>query len=170
MKQSLEIIQTAMNLEKEGREYYRTAAKKTKDPKGKDFFLMLAKDEEEHMALFTMIYQSLREKGTWGSLPAGQLTKRKVQSTSIFNKKEAGETKADVGDIKAVEIAIGKEKNAIDFFSQSIDKVDEKDAKALLKELVEIEEGHLNLLKGELSALSDSGFWYDFQEFTVEGM
>lgn len=169
MKKTLQIIKTAMYMEEEGKKYYRAAAEKTKDPKGKAFFLVLAKDEEEHKELFGEIYRSLNKEKKWTPIKT-PLTKRRVTTSSVFDKKEVGGMKGDADDIKAIEVAIEKEKKTIDFYRNAMEEITGEDAKKLLLELIEIEEGHLNILNGELSALTDSGYWYDFPEFTVEGM
>jgi hypothetical protein len=35
--------------------------------------------------------------------------------------------------------------------------------------LVEQEEGHRTILEGEYDYLNRTGFWFDFQEFSLEG-
>lgn len=169
MEKTLQIIKTAMKMEAEGEEYYKAAAEKTKDLKGKAFFLVLAKDEKEHKKLFSDIYLSLNEEKKWMP-PKTPLTKRRVSPSSIFDKKEVGGMKGDPDDINALLVAIEKEKKTIDFYRNAMDEIEDEDAKRLLLELIDIEEGHLNILNGELNALTDSGYWFDFPEFTVEGM
>ena len=167
MKKRLEIIKTAMHIEAEGEKFYKEAANKTKDPTGKAFFEVLAQDEREHKRVFGEIYVSLNEEKKWTPLKA-PLTKRDIKSSPIFDKKEAGGIKADLEDIRAIEIGIEKEKKSLDFYKNALEHFSEKDAKELLLRLIEIEEGHLRLLKGELDAVQGSGYWFDFPEFTME--
>jgi rubrerythrin len=170
MKRIPEILKTAVTIEEEGERFYKAAAEETKDPKGKEIFLFLARDEEAHRKLFETMSRAYQEKGDFSSLSEISLTGIKIKPAIFDARNTTKEVKGDENDIRAIELGIGKEKASIAFYSQAIEEFSEENAKRLLRDLVVIEEGHLNLLQGELNALTETGFWYDFPEFTVEGM
>ena len=43
-----------------------------------------------------------------------------------------------------------------------------QDAQKMFARFVEIEEGHQAIVKAEIDAVSGSGFWFDFNEFSLE--
>ena len=61
----VEALQFAIETEKKGYRFYRVAAESTSDPKGKEVFSQLARDEIEHMCVFTTLYTSLTNDEAW---------------------------------------------------------------------------------------------------------
>ncbi|HLA48792.1 MAG TPA: ferritin family protein, partial [Nitrospinota bacterium] len=56
----LEILKQAMESEKEGYEFYIQASTITKDPKGKEMFKYLARDETDHFKILEDAYNRLK--------------------------------------------------------------------------------------------------------------
>lgn len=61
----LEVLRIAMNMEKEGTEFYRKALKEAKAEKEKKLFENLVKEEEQHFAIFENTYSFLSDTGNW---------------------------------------------------------------------------------------------------------
>lgn len=61
----LEALKIGMKMEKEGAEFYKKSAAEAKTPAEKAFFECLAKDEEEHYAIFLETFSFLSDTGNW---------------------------------------------------------------------------------------------------------
>lgn len=61
----LDALKLAMNMEKEGFEFYRKAAAEAKDTAEKALFECLAKDEEEHFSIFQNTCSLLSDTSNW---------------------------------------------------------------------------------------------------------
>jgi rubrerythrin len=61
----LEAFRIAMDMEKEGVEFYRKTASAAPSPKERVLFERLARDEEQHFAAFSNTYFFLRDSGSW---------------------------------------------------------------------------------------------------------
>ena len=56
---------TAMEMEKEGVEFYKKTAAETKNPKEKALFERLIKEEQQHYAVFSNTYSFMSDSGSW---------------------------------------------------------------------------------------------------------
>ncbi|MBF0560258.1 MAG: ferritin family protein [Nitrospirae bacterium] len=61
----LEVLRIAMNMEKEGTEFYRKALTEAKAGKEKKLFEKLVREEEQHFAIFENTYSFLSDTGNW---------------------------------------------------------------------------------------------------------
>jgi rubrerythrin len=62
VKNALVILRKAMQIEREGHEFYTRAAETTQDEKGREIFRSLSNDEQNHLDLIKRQYQSLAQK------------------------------------------------------------------------------------------------------------
>ncbi len=58
-------LKIAMNMEKEGIEFYKKASEETKNQKEKALFERLIKEEMEHYAVFSNTYFFMSDTGSW---------------------------------------------------------------------------------------------------------
>lgn len=160
----LKILEQAMESEKEGYEFYIHASTMTKDPKGKEMFKYLARDETEHLKTLEEAYNRLKGgEGKEDSKTAGHKKKGKgfVIDSSL-------RLKEDSGDLKALNIALKIEEDAQEFYTKSAEKAKQSDVRDIFLKLSDMEKNHYKLLKYEHDLLTRSGFWCDFQEITIE--
>ena len=61
----LEALRIAMDMEKEGVEFYRKAASEAPSAKEKALFERLLREEEQHFGVFSNTYFFLRDSGSW---------------------------------------------------------------------------------------------------------
>jgi rubrerythrin len=61
----LEVFRIAMNMEKEGVEFYRSALAEAKTEKEQKLFAQLIREEEQHFAIFENTYSFLSDTGNW---------------------------------------------------------------------------------------------------------
>ena len=76
--------------------------------------------------------------------------------------------KKDPTDINALNIAIENEDKAIAFYTRLLNDAGSPDEKVVLTKLLEMEKGHLKILRWEVESLTKTGFWGDTMEFSVE--
>jgi len=159
----LEILKQAMESEKEGYEFYIQASTITKDPKGKEMFKYLARDETDHFKTLEDAYNRLKGGEGKGSNTIGHKQKEMgflIDSSLLL--------KGDSGDLKALNIAMKIEEDAQEFYAKSAEKAKQSDVRDIFLKLSDMEKNHYNLLKYEHDSLIRSGFWCDFPEITIE--
>lgn len=173
MKSSIEswqAIETAIQIEKDGLEFYTAAARQTADPSGKKMFQSLARDEAAHLKLFEAVHESLRKDGNWLSPKqvAAIGPKRPARPPIFPTGNEIKGMQVPERELAALQRGIQAEEDSISFYSEARDKTDDPDGKALYSYLIEQEEGHRAILQGEYDYLTNTGFWFDIREFDLE--
>jgi rubrerythrin len=169
--QALQAIETAIQIEKDGLAFYAEAARQTEDPNGKRMFQSLAKDEAAHQKLFETVRESLLQEGNWLSPEeVAALSPKSFDLPPIFPAgDEIKSTQIPERELAALQRGIEAEEAAIAFYSGQREKTDDPDGKAMYAYLIDQEEGHRTILQGEYDYLNRTGFWFDFQEFSLEG-
>lgn len=61
----IKMVEDALNLELEGKKFYKEASRKAKNQIGKEIFASLAEDEEIHYAKIKEIFRSLQSERAW---------------------------------------------------------------------------------------------------------
>ncbi|HUT16271.1 MAG TPA: ferritin family protein, partial [Anaerolineae bacterium] len=64
----LEVLQRAMDIERQGKAFYQEATEHVRDPMGKRVFGTLAKEEVEHLRLLQTEYEAIHNDQTWVEL------------------------------------------------------------------------------------------------------
>ena len=150
----LEAVKIAVNAERDAYLFYREAAEKSTNPRGKDMFQQLSDFEMEHYKKMVHLYLSLKNENKWiPYVGAGELIAR----NRIESAKGGYETKDD--DIRALKTAIAKETEAADFYRKMAEKTEDPMGKEMFKKLVEEEETHRRLLNDQFYALQNQGEW-----------
>lgn len=164
----VEALQFAIETEKKGYRFYRVAAESTSDPKGKEVFSQLARDEIEHMCVFTTLYTSLTNDEAW--LTYEEALEKFGEARPDEEIFPDGPVQGEEGfdDMKALQEALEFEKKAVSFYQAQAGKVTEDRARSFYEKLVEIEEGHVKIIQAEIDSLSGSGFWLGYQEISLE--
>jgi rubrerythrin len=161
----MKALKTAYEAEKEGLKAYLKYAKQTKVATGKNMFIQLALDEVDHMDLIekfinkTMEGQPIEQV----NVPKGRLSKF-MPSTKDLKFSE----KSELGDEDALKVALAHEEKAMNFYIEEAQKATDPKVKEFFQKLAEVEKKHFEIIKAEIDFMSNDGFWFDTQEFTVE--
>jgi len=143
-----EIIEIGIQIEKNGRDFYNTLEKKSKNQKASEIFEYLAGEEEKHIKVFQEILNKT-EKYEPSGLDADEYFAYMdaLASEYVFIQKDKGEqiAKTVKSDKEAVNMGIGFEKDSIIFYEGMKKAVPEYDLK-ILDELIMQEQGHLRIL------------------------
>ncbi|UCF69693.1 MAG: ferritin family protein [candidate division WOR-3 bacterium] len=154
---SIEGLRIALQTELNGIEFYRIAAEKTADEKGKRVFKMLANDEIKHYKALQKEYSSLLDNEEWQKIELGKISAYDGESP-IFSaelKKRAGEMHFEVS---ALSIGALLESNSIDFYRKMKEISDDPSARALYQQLQHWEENHLEAITRQLELLKED-YW-----------
>lgn len=168
----VEELTTAYKTEVKGYFYYNAAADLVEDEKGKNLFRHLATDELDHIKAISAITDSLKTGGDWLSwdeaVKAGEGAAAKAAGIFPEENELVKMLKSNQTDLNAVNIGIEIEENAVDFYTRLLGEAKTPAEKVVLTELLEMEKGHLKILRWEGEALTRQGFWADSMEFSVE--
>ena len=159
-EQLLEVVKNAIRVENDGYQFYRLAEEKTEDPKGKEIFASLAKDETNHMQILKSLYQSIKEKGEFKFDEVKDI-KHILETTSespIFSKEFKQRMNQAHLEMAALSIGILLEKNSIEFYKKSAQETEGKDVKMLFNYLADWEGEHLRALVNQQKFLQED-YW-----------
>lgn len=148
-----DILQIAIDIEKNGAAFYRTSAKKIDDPSAKTLLLDLAAMEDEHEKTFQALRRSLSddEKASTVFDPGGEavLYLKALADTRVFFEKTIDSSKLE-GILKE---AITAEKDSIVFYLGMKELVPETLGKKRIDAIIREEMSHIKLLSKELVAV-----------------
>jgi len=146
--QLLEVVKDAIRVENDGYQFYRVAEEKTKDPKGKEVFASLAKDETNHMQILKSLYQSIKEKGEYkfGEVKDMKHILETASESPIFSKEFKERVEQVQFEMAALSVGILLEKNSIEFYKKSTQESEDKDVKMFFNYLADWEGEHLRVL------------------------
>lgn len=164
----VEALQVALDTEKKGFRFYKIAAKSSKDPKGREVFEHLAADEVEHMGVIATLYESLTNDEPWMTYEEAVEKFGVTPKEKIIFPDVPDEVQEDFDDLKALEEALEFEKKAVQFYTKQAENSESEKARAFYQSLIQIEEGHVEIIQAELDSLMGAGIWLGFQEISLE--
>ena len=153
-REDLKAIRVAIEAEKEAFQAYSKAAKRTKNPKGRDMFQQLSEFEMNHYQKLTGLLKSLQEKGEW-VLYGGTSLKKKTISVKI----EKPKGQDQLTDMDALKIAIREEKKALAYYRSLAELTRDPMGKNMYKRLADEESLHERLLNDQYYSLHNTGQW-----------
>ncbi|NIS74457.1 MAG: rubrerythrin [Deltaproteobacteria bacterium] len=167
LSEIVRVIHIAIGNEKGACKRYLKFAKNTKDEKGRVVLLNLAMDEMGHLEKLEKQLYAMMEGKPW-VLPVTD-----EEDPAVV---ETGEADVDLlnldiealDDLKALEVALEYEILANKYYLTQAGKTDNEELKKLFLSLAAEEEIHKNIIQAEIDSISDSGFWFGHQEFSVE--
>ncbi len=167
MDRAIEILRSAIKSEEAAAMKYLELAVKIKSTAGKDLFIRLAMDEIKHKEFLEKELNSyLQDKKSCPveidrTLIEDIVPKLPKSGYAIYQKEE-------VGELEALQAALELERKSVETYSAALKEIEDKNMKELLKRFVEIEEAHYTLIQTEIDSIKNSGYWFDFMEFSVE--
>ncbi len=148
-----EVLSIALRLELNGEAFYRVASKMVEEKGLRDLFIYLAVEEKRHYQHFKKLTNVANKSQTLSifQLPDENelsLYLSALSGLEVFTDPQAGaKLGRDVkNDSAALDVAIGLENDAIQFFRKIMNDVNEED-KDLVERLIEEEEDHVRRLE-----------------------
>jgi rubrerythrin/DNA-directed RNA polymerase subunit RPC12/RpoP len=153
-REDLKAIKMAMAAEMNAYQNYSKAAKKTKNPKGRDMFQQLSEFELNHYQKLKDLLKSLEGKGEW-VLYSGTSLKKKT----IPVKAEKGKGQDQLTDLDALKMAIRAEKKAQTYYRSMAELTKESLGRNMYKRLADEEALHEKVLNDQYYSLHNTGVW-----------
>lgn len=159
MEQSKAIdgLKIALQAELNGIEFYRMAAEKTDDAKGKRVFDMLATDEYKHFEVLQKQLASLVKNKEWQTIDIGEASVFEGESP-IFSAELKERIKGKHFEMTALSIGAMLESNSIDFYRKMKEESDDPAAVKLYSQLQKWEQGHLEAITKQLDLIKEE-YW-----------
>ena len=143
-----EIVELAIQIEKNGRDFYNALVAQSKSQEAKDIFKYLAGEEEKHIKAFQKILNSVQKYEPAESYPGEYFAyMNALASEHIFTQKDKGNeiAKRAKSDKEAIGLGIGFEKDSIIFY-EGMKKVVPEDELKIVDGLIAQEQDHLRKL------------------------
>ena len=157
----MSILRNAIQMELEGEGFYLKLAKMNKDNHLHGIFQMLADDEKDHAHILQQ-----KEEDLGYTLKKSQTFH---DALSVF--RSMGELKNDIKEIPSqidsYQLALEKEKESIDLYTDLKEKTHSAGDKETYDYLVQQEKEHYDTMKNLISFLTRSEDWVESAEFGV---
>ena len=153
-REDIKAVKVAMEAEMNAYQAYSKAAKKTKNPKGRDMLQQLSEFEMNHYQKLKDLLKSLQEKGEW-ILYEGTTLKRKAIPLKIGKPKG----QEQLTDMDALKIAVREEKKAQAYYRSMAELTQDPRGRDMYKRLANEEALHEKLLNDQYYSLHNTGLW-----------
>jgi rubrerythrin len=154
MDAALAALEIGIQTEIDGYNFYHQFAKRTADPDAQAMFEQLARDEVMHLELLRNTKAMLEAEGEWAEYKRMNLDT--AEGAPIFSRERVKQNiVAYTSDLSALRMAYLIEKDAVDFYSHAAEQTTDANGQRMFLDLVQMEQGHLDLLDGEYSFLRD---------------
>jgi rubrerythrin len=172
----IEALDAAYRTEVAGHMFYTAAAAMAGDEKGRNVFAHLAKEEFDHIKVISSIAESVKSGNGWrdydsalNAAGTGRAEGLPVSPPAFPGENELTKRlQRNPSDANAVQIGIESEEAAVEFYSRLLKDASAPIEKVVLTRLLEMEKGHLKMLRWESESLAKTGFWCGVMEYSVE--
>ncbi len=156
---SLEIIKLAILLERRGRAFYQKVSEQAEENAVKEFFEMMAGEENKHISVLAEQYNFLREEGHFSSAFSDISGTGATLSAALSNEIKEKISAASY-ESAAISAAIGFEENAVKLYSSRADEAKDPEEKIIYTWLADWERQHSKMLVEIDKALVET-IWMD---------
>ena len=155
-----EVVEAGIQLEKDGKEFYLSAAGKTKSGLARKMFECLAADEERHMAWIRNLSSGDATAGSANRATYDAL--RPIFADAPAETRMAAEMSED--DLSAIDVAIGMEEKSIAAYQEWAQEDAGEDVQKLCQALVGQEQFHKQMLENTKMYLDKTCDWFMQEE------
>ena len=164
-------IKTALEYENRVHATYEEAEQTTGDPIGKRIFAVLAKEEQGHIDYLNHCLESWTKTGklTVEKLETVVPPQERIQAgLSAMRQKVEGQTQQmSSQELELLQRAVEAEETTSGFYQKMAAELDDE-GQQLFRRFVEIEQGHLAIVRAELDSAQGLGFWFDVPEWQFQ--
>jgi rubrerythrin len=164
-----EAIRTGLEYEEQVLKVYSEAAKRFKDPTARKIFTVLANEEDRHVQYLESRMAEWEQNGfvTAAALETTIPSKQAIDA-SLERLQQRMAQQDFSAELDMLKKALALEVEATAFFGRMVAELKAEEQK-LFARFVEIEKGHEAIVQAEIDALTGLGYWFDYQEFNLEG-
>lgn len=169
-KKDLRILEAAIKMEEDGRDFYLKSSKSAKNAVAKRLLASLADEELKHIDSIKEIHEGLKEDKDWDDFSKAISKIAKAKLRLVFRPLSGAEKKrlkADPSNLEALKISMKKERDSYDYYDRQSKDTGVRIAKAFYERLKKEEEHHYELLEEAYSLLSDPASWFVAKEGRV---
>ena len=160
MKESAEdILKTAILLERRGKAFYTTAARETKSDAVRRIFVMMADEEEEHIAFLSRQFAEYKKSGKFAENAIVHPANDEAAATILSDQVKKEISAADF-EAAAISAAIDFENRAVDVYQSRANETADPNEKEMYQMLADWERTHFRLLHKVNEELKEQ-IWYD---------
>lgn len=153
----MDMYDIAIQMEQEGERLYRELINKTQNAGLKAILTILAEDERKHQKTFV----SLR-KGSIVPMASSQVN---AAAEEVFSSLKEEDLLAEKEQLEIYEKALEVELNSIKYYTNQLEKVEGEQLKKALKEIIEEEHRHFDLIDDIVLMLERPSRWVEDAEF-----
>jgi len=154
----LTILTKAMEIERDGFQFYRLAAERAEDAGARETFEHLAAEERRHHEALQHQVRAVLERGTWDAGAVPREDRSLDPSGDVFSDGFRRRIQGRHLEMSALSIGILLERNAIDFYTRQADEAESEDVRRFFRELADWETEHYRMLLRQDEALRDD-YW-----------
>ena len=158
---AIEILKSAMLLEMRGKAFYRNAAGQASSPAVKEFFEMMADEEDYHIKMLSDQYRSYRSSGKFKEAAYDDKAVKGVAS-AVLNEALANKIQSAGFESAAIQAALAMEERAVNLYAGRAAETRDPEERRLYEWLSKWEKGHLNTLM-EMDRELTEKIWNDNQ-------
>jgi len=158
---ALDILKTAILLEKRGKAFYETVAGKTDDEDVRNIFTIMAKEEQLHIEFLSQHYKNYEKTGKFEKVSIASKADETV-ADMVLSKDITKRISAAGFEAAAISASIDMENKAIEVYSKRANDSSDPVEKDLFNFLADWEKGHHKILH-ELNEELKEKIWYDNQ-------
>ncbi|MBI5056547.1 MAG: ferritin family protein [Nitrospirae bacterium] len=155
-------IEIAIKMETDAIKFYQEAADKMAHAVGKKMFLSVREDEKRHLEVLSQIMKGLDIKSSDVSPMKKIKTVFEEMKDEMLHKVEA-----TTDELEAFKIAMGMEKEGVEFYRKSVEGAKTGKEKDLFERLIKEEQQHYDIFANTYFFLSDTGSWFMWEEHSI---
>lgn len=168
---TLGALQTALQMEIDGKEFYLKASRASKNKLGRDLLNKLAGEEDLHRQVFQDIYNTMKNKKGWPDVKYrgdGGQRLRTIFAKALENTEKHPKPIAE--ELDAIKTGMDMENKTLDFYNRRSKQASYAAEKQLYEAIAIQESEHHRVLMDYYDFLQDPAQWFVKKEHTsVDG-
>ncbi len=168
---TMEILQSAIQMEIDGKEFYQQAGEKSSNKLARELFHRLASEEDDHHRKFEEIYEALKKGQDWPAVEPPSEKGKQLETIFLKASKELGsEIKIAESELDVIETAMNMELKTYDLYRSQSEQSTSPLQRRFYQALAAEERGHHLALLDSYEYLTDPAGWFTVKEhWTLEG-
>jgi len=164
-EETMKALQTAIQMEIDGKEYYLKASQQSDNQLGKELFQSLAAEEDMHRQKFEEIHNALHSKKAWPRIDFQSDQGKKLMTVFARGTEEMGPNiRALATEVGAIQTAMDMENKTYDFYESQSRSATYDVEKDYYRALAAEERVHYLSLLDYREYLSDPAGWFVTRE------
>lgn len=160
VERSLEIIKQALLLEKRGKSFYSKVAEHTQHTSVREFFQLMAEEEQDHIHALLKQYKAMKERGRFESGSFDESIDIRQTADQVLSNEIIKLINGADYESAAISAAISMEERAVKVYSERAESATDAEEKKLYSWLTRWERAHLHQLL-EIDRVISERIWND---------